>query len=69
MRDSTLVTASNGELVRINTGDVVRFSYPLEDHETGILKSIDGEIVLIELALVDAGRPVVIERYRTEIIV
>jgi hypothetical protein len=70
MRESTLVTASNGERVRVHSGDIIRFQYPVAGHETGIFKSCDGEYCLIQLTLLDDhGEPVVIERYRSEIIV
>ena len=69
MRDSTIVIASNGKCVRINVGDVIRFRYPVEGDETGVLKSVNGESCMIELSLVEAGRPVLIERYRNEIII
>ena len=69
MGDSTIVIASNGKRVRINSGDVIRFQYPVDGHETGVFKYSNGEYCMIELTLISAGRPVLIERYRSEIIV
>ena len=69
MNDSTIVIASNGERVRIKSGDIVRFKCSVAGHETGSFLSADGEYVFIQLGLVESGRPVVIERFRSEIIV
>ena len=69
MSDYAYVVASNGERIRIESGDIVRFSYPVAEHETGSFLYADGEYCYIQLSLEEAGRPIVIERYRSEIIV
>ena len=69
MNDYAYVVARSGKLSRVFVGDVVRFRYPVAGHETGVLRSVNGEYCMIELSLVEAGRPVMIERYRNEIII
>ena len=63
------VYGSNGERHRINYGSVVRFKYPVAGHQTGLLLSSNGEYCTIQLELVENGRNVEIERYRSEIII
>ena len=69
MNDYVTVVASNGERIRIESGNIVRFRYPVAEHETGSFLYANGEYCSIQLSLEEAGRPIVIERYRSEIIV